>query len=141
MVTSITKETILALMVARFSFFLWSLEFCAYCGHIGCYGYIFTVAILFTNVFMVIIVNFDNMITFTLVTNALRVIKVAFFTEVTNIYWLVWWREHSELFCYADIAYLVYSVAIPITGDIFSGILMYWLYINYQLDAVIIIYS
>ena len=45
--------------------------------------------ILFTNILMVIIVNFFNMVTFTLVNNALSVIKFAFLAEVTNIYRLV----------------------------------------------------
>ena len=38
---------------------------------------------------MVIVVNFVNMVTFILVTNALKVIKIAFLTEFTNIYCLV----------------------------------------------------
>jgi len=45
--------------------------------------------ILFTNILMLIIVNFVNMVTFTLVNNALSVIKFSFLTEVTNIYRLV----------------------------------------------------
>ena len=113
------------LCLLSLDFSLWFLEFCANCGHIGCYGNIFVIVILFKNILMVIIVNFVNMVTFTLVTNALSVIKVVFLTEVTNIYRLVRWRERATLFCYADINYLVHSVAILITGDYFSDILMY----------------